>query len=76
MRPDNPSRKKIKFELDLSTYATKSELKRSGINTLDSAKKDDLDSLMSDVDKLGIDWLKNVLTNLSKLNNAVDDDFV
>ena len=76
MRPDNPSRKKIKFELDLSNYATKSELKRSGINTSDSAKKDDLDSLMSDVDKLGIDWLKNVLTNLSKLNNAVDDDFV
>ena len=74
--PDNPSRKKIKFESDLSNYATKSELKKSGINTLDFVNKDDLDSLMLDVDKLGINWLKTVLTNLSKLYNAVDNDFV
>ena len=60
----------------MSNYATKSELKEAGINTSDFAKKDDLDSLMSDVDKLGINWLKTVLTNLSKLNNAVDNDFV
>ena len=58
----------VKVELDLSNYATKADLKNAaGVNTSDFAKKTDLASLKSDVDKLDIDKLKNVPTNLIKI---------
>ena len=42
----------VKAELDLSNYATKADLKNAtGVDTLDFAKKADLASLKSDVDK-------------------------
>ena len=58
----------VKVELDLSNYATKADLKNAtGVNTSDFAKKTDLASLKSDVDKLDIDKLKIVPTNLIKI---------
>ena len=58
----------VKVELDLSNYATKSDLKNViGVDTSDFAKKTDLAKLKSDVDKLDIDTLKNVPTNLINL---------
>ena len=55
------SKNKIKVELDLSNYATKSDLKNgTGVDTSNFAKKSDLASLKSDVDKLHIDKLKSV----------------
>ena len=49
------SNNEIKVELDLSSYITKSDLKNAtGINTSQFAKKDDLDNLKSEVDKLHI----------------------
>ena len=46
----------VKVELDLSNYATKSDLKNaSGVDTSSFAKKTDLAKLKSDVDKLNID---------------------
>ena len=42
------------------------------VDTSDFAKKTDLANLKSDVDKLGIDKLKNVPTNLSNLKSKVD----
>ena len=63
----------MKVELDLSKYATKTDLKNAtGVNTTKFAKKVDLADLKSDVDKLDTDKLKNVATNLSKLKTKVD----
>ena len=56
----------IKVELHLSNYATKADLKNAtGVDTSDFAKKTDLANLKSDVDKLDIDKLKSVSSNLS-----------
>ena len=63
----------MKVELDLSNYATKTDLKNvTGVDTSKSAKKIDLNNLKSDLDKLDIDKLKNVPTNLSNLKTKVD----
>ena len=49
----------MEVKLDLSNYATKSDLKNAtGIDTLSFAKKFDLASLKSSVDKLDINKLK------------------
>ena len=51
----------VKVELDLSNYATKTDLRNAtGDDTSDFAKKIDLANLKSNVDKLDIDKLKNV----------------
>ena len=51
----------MKVELDLSNYATKAELKnKTGNDTTKFAKKIDLASLKSNVDKLDIDKLSNL----------------
>ena len=64
---------RVKVELDLSNYATKSDLKNAtGVDTSKFAKKVDLANLKSNVDKLDIDKLKNVPTNLSNLKSKVD----
>ena len=52
--------KKIEFELDLSNYATKSDLKNAtGVDTSDFTKITDIASLKSDIDKLNINKLEN-----------------
>ena len=49
----------VKIELDLSNYATITDLKNARVaDTSDVAKKTDLTNLKSDVDKLDIDKLK------------------
>ena len=63
----------VKVELDLSNYATKTDLKNAtGVDTSSFAKKINLLNLKCDVDKLYIDKLKNVPTNLSNLKSKVD----
>ena len=58
----------VKFELDISNYATKVDLKfAKDVFTLDFAKKTDLANLKSDVDRLDIDKLRNVPNGLNKL---------
>ena len=55
---DRQKRGKVKVQLDLSNYATKTDLKNAtGIDTPSFAKKVDLTSLKSNVDKLK---LKNI----------------
>ena len=64
---------KVKVELDLSNYATKTDLKNAtGTDTSSFGKKVGLVSLKYNVDKLGIDKLRNVPTNLSNLKSKVD----
>ena len=63
----------MKVELDLYDYATKADLKSAaGVDTSTFAKKVDLASLKSNVDKLDIDRLKNVPTNLNNLKSKID----
>ena len=67
------SRGRVKVELDLSNYTTKADLKNAaGVDASKFAKKVDLASLKSSVDKLDIDKLKKVATNLNNLESKVD----
>ena len=64
---------KGKVELDLYNHATKADLKNaSSVDASKFAKKIDLASLKSNVDKLDIDKLKNEPSNLSNLKSKVD----
>ena len=55
---------KVSVELGFSNYATKTDLKNAtGIDTSSFAKKVDLANLKSNIDKLDIDKIKNILTN-------------
>ena len=56
---------RVKVELDLSNYATNTDLENAtGVDTLSFAKNIDLAYLKSDIDKSYIDKLKNISTNL------------
>ena len=57
----------MKVELDLFNHATKANLKNATeVDTSDFAKITDFANLKSDVDKLDIDKLKNVPSELIK----------
>ena len=67
------SRGRVKVLLDLSNYATKGYLKNAaGVNTSKFAEKIDLAYSKFNVDKLHIDKLKNVPTNLNNLKSKID----
>ena len=73
MQESKSLRGKKKVELDLSNFATKTDLKNAtGINTSSFAKKVDVADSKSNIDKLDIDKLKNIATNLSNLKSKVD----
>ena len=64
---------KLKFEWNLSNYATKADLKNvTGAETSKFAKEVDLAKLKSNADKLDTDKLKNLPSNLSNLKIKVD----
>ena len=57
----------MKVELDLSNYATKSDLKNAtNVNTPKFSKKVHLAKLKSNVDKLDIDKFRNAPNNFKK----------
>ena len=63
----------MKVELDICNYPTKADLKNGrGVDTSIFAKKVDVANFRSNADKLDIDKLKNVTTNLTNLKNKVD----
>ena len=63
----------MKIDLDFSNYATKSDFKNAtGIDTSPFAKQVDLTNVKSNIDRLNIDKLKNILTNLSNLKSKLD----
>ena len=71
--PSTCSKKKINVELDLSNYATKFGLKNAaGADASIFAKKADLASLKSDINKLDIDGLEKFPSGLSNLRRNVD----
>ena len=63
---------RVNVALDLSNYATKTDLKTvTGVHASKIAKKVDLANLKSNLDKLDIDKLNIVPTNLSNLKSKV-----
>ena len=72
-KPYEPFEGYINVKVDLFNYATKADLNNAtGADTSKFAKTFDLVSLKSIVDKLDIDKLKNVPTNLSSLRSKVN----
>ena len=75
--PYNNSSKNIKVELDLSNYATKADLKNiTDVDVSNYASKTNLAALKTEVDKIDIDKLKTVPTDLAKLSNVVKNNVV
>ena len=69
--------KNIKVKIDLSNYETKEDIKNiTPVDTSSFAFKTNLSNLKTEVDKLDIDKLVPVPTDLSKLSNVVKNDVV
>ena len=74
-KPYEPFGWDINVKVDLSNYATKADIKNiSNVDTSNFALKSNLASLKTEVDKLDINKLVSVPTDLSKLNDAVKND--
>ena len=75
--PYNNSSENIKVELDLSNYATKTDLKNvMHVDVSSYALKTNLAALKTEVDKIDTDKLKTVPDDLAKLSNVVKNDIV
>ena len=62
----------IKVKIDLSNYATKTDIKNiSHVDTSSFALKTNLANLKTEVDKLDIDKLVSIPADLSKLSNLI-----
>ena len=67
----------VKIELDLSSYATKTNLGNvTHVDVSNFALKSNLASLKTKLDKVDIDKLKTVIVDLSKLSNVVKNEAV
>ena len=67
----------IKVELDLTNYATKTDLKNITHADVSSfASKTNLAALKTEVDEIDTDKLKTAPADLAKLTNAVENDLV
>ena len=76
-KPYEPFGGDINIKVDLSNYATKTDIKNiSHVDTSSFALKTNLTSLKTEVDKLDIDKLVPAPTDLSKLSNVVKNDVV
>ena len=76
-KPYSPFSGDINVKVDLSNYATKADIKNiSHVDTSSFALKTNLANLKTEVDKLDIDKLAPVPTDLSKLSDVVKNDVV
>ena len=75
--PYKSSSNNIKVELDLTNYATKTDLKNITHTDVSSfASKTNLAALKTEVDKFDVDKLKTVPDDLAKLSNVVKNEVV
>ena len=75
--PYKSSSHNIKVELDLTNYATKTDLKNIAHTDVSSfASKTNLSALKAEVDKIPIDKLRTVPDDSAKLNNVVKNEVV
>ena len=76
-KPYEPFGGDINVKVDLSNYATKTDIKNiTHIDTSSFALKTNLACLKTEVDKLDTDKLKIVPVDLSKLTNVVKNEVV
>ena len=76
-KPYEPFGGDINVKVDLSNYATKTDIKNiSHVDTSSFALKTNLASLKTEVDKLDIDKLAPVPVDLSKLSDVIKNDVV
>ena len=67
----------ISVKVDLSNYATKTELKNvSHVDVSSFALKSNLASLKTEIDKIDADKLKIIPVDLAKLSNVVKNDVI
>ena len=75
--PYESSSNNFKVELDLTNYATKTDLKNvTHVDVSSFASKTNLAALKTEVDKIDTDKLKTVPTDLAKLTNVIENDVV
>ena len=75
--PYKSSSNNIKVELDLTNYATKTDLKNiTHVDVSSCASKTNLAALKTEADKIDVDKLNTVPVDLVKLTNAVENDLV
>ena len=76
-KPYEPFGRDINVKVDLSNYATKSDLKNvSHVDVSSFALKSNLASLKTEVHKVDADKLKTVPVDLAKLSNVVKNNVV
>ena len=76
-KPYEPLGGDINVKVDLSNYATKADIENiSHVDTWIFALKTNLANLKTEVDKLDIDKIVPVPTDLSKLSNVVNNDVI
>ena len=67
----------VKVELDLTNYATKTDLKNiTHIDVSSFASRTNLAALKTEVDKIDVDKLMTAPVDLAKLSNADENDLV
>ena len=75
--PYKSSGQNVKVELDLTNYATKTDLKNiTHVDVSSYASKTNLAALKSEVDKIDVYKLKTTPIDLAKLSNVVKNDVV
>ena len=75
--PNKSSSNNIKIELDLTNYATETDLKNiTHVDVSSYTSKTNLAALKTEVDKIDVDKLKTTPTDLAKLSNVVKNNVV
>ena len=75
--PYKSSSNNVKVELDLTNYATKTDLKNiTHVDVNSFASKTNLAALKTEVDKIDVDKLKTTPTDLDRLSNLFKNDVV
>ena len=75
--PYRSSSNNVKVELDLTNYATETDLKNiTHVDVSSFASKTNLAALKTEVDKIDADKLKTAPADLAKLTNAIENDVV
>ena len=75
--PCKSSSNNVKVELDLTNYATKTDLKNiTHVDVSSFASKTNLAALKTEVDKMDTDKLKTIPADLAKLTNAIENGVV
>ena len=75
--PYKSSSNNVKVELDLTNYATKTDLKNiTHVDVSSFASKTNLAALKTEVDEIDTDKLKTAPADLAKLTKAIENDVV